>query len=175
MSTLPSSCATLGDPRLQRGAVGDVDGRAGRLHAHRLQLGNGAGDLIRVAGAHRDVAPSPASVSAIARPMPRVPPSTTAFRPFNPRSILFFPLLMSAHCSGEDNPGESGNRRRPSRIARSDWSAVTRTAMAEAIRPAPSLSSQRERNCARRAHPSANRSLPKGGLTPRQYFHGCPD
>jgi hypothetical protein len=29
-------------------------GAPGRLHAHRLQLGNGAGDLIRVAGAHRD-------------------------------------------------------------------------------------------------------------------------
>ena len=34
-------------------------------------------------------APSPASVSAIARPMPRVPPSTTAFLPFKPKSILF--------------------------------------------------------------------------------------
>jgi hypothetical protein len=29
-------------------------------------------------------------VPAIARPMPRVPPSTTAFRPFKPKSILFF-------------------------------------------------------------------------------------
>src|SRR3954454_442913 len=34
-------------------------------------------------------APSAASVPAIARPMPRVPPSTTAFFPLRPKSICF--------------------------------------------------------------------------------------
>ena len=50
---LPSSRATR-DPRFQRGGVGDINRSTGRLHAPRLQLGNGAGDLIRVARADRD-------------------------------------------------------------------------------------------------------------------------
>src|SRR3984893_7465729 len=43
--------------------------------------------------------PSPASVPAIARPMPRVPPSTTAFFPLKPKSICI-PSVARAHCSG---------------------------------------------------------------------------
>ncbi|MGY4496521.1 hypothetical protein ACVWYH_000448 [Bradyrhizobium sp. GM24.11] len=42
------------------------------------------------------LAPSPASVAAIARPMPRVPPSTMAFFPLRPRSIVWFSFLLIA-------------------------------------------------------------------------------
>ena len=105
MSTLPSSLRDAGDPRLQRGGVGDIHGRAGGLHAHRLQLGNGCRRPDRRCGrTPRRLAPSPASVSAIARPMPRVPPSTTAFLPFKPKSICFS-FVDTAHCSGEARSG----------------------------------------------------------------------
>jgi hypothetical protein len=97
MSTLPSSRAHR-DPRFQRGGVGDIHGRAGRLHARRLQLGNGAGDLIRVAGAHRD-----ACAFARQRVRNRPPDAARAAEhrrlfccPSKPKSILLYSCVIPA-------------------------------------------------------------------------------
>ena len=51
------------------------------LHALVLERGDGVLHLIGIARADRDIGAFAASVSAIARPMPRVPPRMTAFLP----------------------------------------------------------------------------------------------
>ena len=126
----------IGNPRLQCGGVGNIHGRAGRLHTHRLQLGNGAGNLIGVAGAHRD-----ACAFARQRVRNRPPDATRATENDGVPALqtqvhLVFPYAIPTHCIGEGNPGESSNRRHPSRhCARSDWSAMARRATVEAIYP----------------------------------------
>ena len=85
------------------------------FHAHGLQLSDGGRDLIGIARADRDIRAFPASVAAIARPMPRVPPSTTAFFPSNPNPFCCFPYVIPGIVAGMTGGwcDESSNRPTP--------------------------------------------------------------
>ena len=78
----------FGDEFLQRGLVGHVDVRSISVHAFSREILDRGLHLVGVTGADRDACAFRAKISAAARPMPLVPPVTTARRPFNPRSMF---------------------------------------------------------------------------------------
>ena len=80
---------------IQRGRIGDVPG-ARRLHDIAATRNGPA--TIRIAGHTATPEPAPASVFAIARPMPRVPPHDRVSA-FKPSPSVF--LMCSSHCSAQ--------------------------------------------------------------------------
>ena len=81
------------DPADQRGAIGDVERPTERLDAFFLERRHGARHPVRPRAQIATWQPSAASVSAIARPMPLLPPVMMAFLPASPRSIVCPPPL----------------------------------------------------------------------------------
>jgi hypothetical protein len=62
-----------------------------------LHFGYGACDLIRVAGADRHTCTFAGKRAGNRASMPRVPPSTTAFLPFKPKSICVISFVDPRH------------------------------------------------------------------------------